>query len=373
VRNTGTDPIVVHISLHDWWRTPEGKFQILPAGSLERSCAPWLVYSATTLELAPGEEAQVSVQVTVPEDVEGDHWALLLVAEEPQPVEEQQAEEGLTSTTRVVVTYAVKILQQDPVNAAPAAEIRGIELVSQDPLTLQVHYANTGNCHITGQGTVELRDIFGETVRSYTVVPFPLLPGEERERDHRVTAHRLPEDVPELHRALAGDVAVAGVGVVDLQGKGILAHQLDAPDLGGGGGVHRVLLQDLHRVGHHHPGGAGEAFLGLLLLHRLGLLGHQEQGPVIPLHIFGYGHLDRDLGLLPRGQLQGGGGIHEPRGAGTFQGAGRQDLELALRGAPPVVQGDVDHDGVSAGVPHQERPGPLLAVKVVTDDPKPMP
>ena len=180
VRNTGTDPIVVHISLHDWWRTPEGKFQILPAGSLERSCAPWLVYSATTLELAPGEEAQVSVEVTVPEDVEGDHWALLLVAEEPQPVEEQQAEEGLTSTTRVVVTYAVKILQQDPENGAPAAEIRGIELVSQDPLTLQVHYANTGNCHITGQGTVELRDIFGETVRSYTVTPFPLLPGEER-------------------------------------------------------------------------------------------------------------------------------------------------------------------------------------------------
>ena len=180
VRNTGTDPIVVHISLHDWWRTPEGKFQILPAGSLERSCAPWLVYSATTLELAPGEEAQVSVEVTVPEDVEGDHWALLLVAEEPQPVEEQQAEEGLTSTTRVVVTYAVKILQQDPENGAPAAEIWGIELVSQDPLTLQVHYANTGNCHITGQGTVELRDIFGETVRSYTVTPFPLLPGEER-------------------------------------------------------------------------------------------------------------------------------------------------------------------------------------------------
>ncbi len=180
VRNTGTDPIVVHISLHDWWRTPEGKFQILPAGSLERSCAPWLVYSATTLELGPGEEAQVSVQVTVPEEVEGDHWALLLVAEEPQPVEEQQAEEGLTSTTRVVVTYAVKILQQDPENGAPAAEIRGIELVSQDPLTLQVHYANIGNCHITGQGMVELRDIFGETVRSYTVTPFPLLPGEER-------------------------------------------------------------------------------------------------------------------------------------------------------------------------------------------------
>lgn len=180
VRNTGADPIVVNVTLHDWWRTPEGMFQILPAGSLERSCAPWILYSATTLELGPGEEIQVTVQVTVPEDASGDHWALLLVAEKPQPVEERQAEEGLTSTTRVVVTYAVKILQEDPAGASPAAEIRNIQLVAQSPLTLQVRYANTGNCHITGQGTVELRDIFGETVRSFTITPFPLLPGEER-------------------------------------------------------------------------------------------------------------------------------------------------------------------------------------------------
>ena len=180
VRNTGTDPIVVHISLHDWWRTPEGKFQILPAGTLERSCAPWIFYSATTLNLAPGEERQVTVQVTVPEDVEGDHWALLLVAEEPQLAEEQAAEEGLTSTTRVMVTYAVKILQEDPVNKNLAAEIKGIELVHTSPLELRVRFVNTGNTHLTTQGTVEIRDIFGETVRSFSVAPFPSLPGEER-------------------------------------------------------------------------------------------------------------------------------------------------------------------------------------------------
>ena len=180
VRNTGTDPIVVHISLHDWWRTPEGKFQILPAGTLERSCAPWIFYSATTLNLAPGEERQVTVQVTMPEDVEGDHWALLLVAEEPQPAEEQAAEEGLTSTTRVMVTYAVKILQEDPVNKNLAAEIKGIELVHTSPLELRVRFVNTGNTHLTTQGTVEIRDIFGETVRSFSVAPFPSLPGEER-------------------------------------------------------------------------------------------------------------------------------------------------------------------------------------------------
>jgi len=180
VRNTGPDPIRVNITLHDWWRTPEGKFQILPAGSLERSCAQWVFYSATTLTLAPGEEAQVTVQVAVPEDVVGDHWALLLVSEQPQPAEERAAEEGLISTTRVVVTYAVKILQEDPVNKDLAAEIRGIELVQTSPLELRVRFVNTGNAHLTTQGTVEIRDIFGETVRGFVVAPFPSLPGEER-------------------------------------------------------------------------------------------------------------------------------------------------------------------------------------------------
>jgi len=180
VRNTGTDPITVNISLHDWWRTEKGDFQILPAETLDASCAPWLVYSATTVNLAPGEETQVSVQLSVPKDVSGDHWALLLVEEQPQPAEEGQAEEGLTNTTRVVVTYAVKILQTDPVNDAPDAAIKSLELVQTDPLKMVIHFANTGNAHITTKGTVEIRDIFGDVARSFDVDPFPTLPGEER-------------------------------------------------------------------------------------------------------------------------------------------------------------------------------------------------
>ena len=43
-----------------------------------------------------------------------------------------------------------------------------------------IHFANTGNAHITTKGTIEIRDVFGETVRSFAVDPFPTLPGEER-------------------------------------------------------------------------------------------------------------------------------------------------------------------------------------------------
>ncbi|MGC9530230.1 MAG: hypothetical protein ACP5G2_06480 [Candidatus Bipolaricaulaceae bacterium] len=219
VRNTGAKAIQVNIFLHDWWRTPEGKFQILPAGTLDRSCAPWVVYSATNLQLAAGDQAQVTVQVTVPEEAEGDHWALLLVQEQPQPAEERAAEEGLTSTTRVVVTYAVKILQEDPVNESPDAAIQGIAMAGTDPLELHVEFANTGNAHLTAQGTVEIRDIFGDTVKSFTVDPFPVLPGEERTLVVQDTSGRPLE--PGLYYAIAlfdfgGDYLIQGGAPIEI-------------------------------------------------------------------------------------------------------------------------------------------------------------
>lgn len=178
VRNVGQSPADVRITLHDWWRTPEGKFQVLPPGTLKGSCAPWVVYSHNAFVLAPGEEVRVTVRIEVPEEAVGDRWALLLVAEYP-PEREEGTEEAM-GRTRVVMAYAVKILRQDPVNAAPAGEIRSVEVLGTSPLKLRIVYVNTGNAHTVNRGTVEVRDVFGQTVRSFPIEEFPTLPGEER-------------------------------------------------------------------------------------------------------------------------------------------------------------------------------------------------
>lgn len=180
IRNTGDEDADVTVTLHDWWRTIEGGFLIFAPETLERSCAGWTVYSHELLTLEPGKEQIISVELLVPETVVGDHWAVLLVEEQPKPVEQEQADEGLTNTTRVVVTYAVKILYVDPVHRNPNAEIREIVVLEEDPLQINVHFANAGTAHITTSGVVEVRDIFGETVRSFDVDPFPTLPDEEK-------------------------------------------------------------------------------------------------------------------------------------------------------------------------------------------------
>jgi len=179
VRNVGQTVADVRITLHDWWRTPEGKLEVLPPGKLAGSCAPWITYSPTSILLKPGDAATITVHMEVPADAVGDHWALLLVAEYPPP-EERPPSEATTGTTRIVVAYAVKLLWIDPVNAAPAGEIREVKVLETSPLKLAIRYANTGNCHTMNTGTVSVKDIFGETVREFPLQAFPTLPGEER-------------------------------------------------------------------------------------------------------------------------------------------------------------------------------------------------
>ena len=180
VRNTGTETIEIGITLHDWWRTETGTLQILPAGQLERSCAEWLVYSETSVLLEPGEERAIELQLSVPEDTTGDHWAMFLVEERPQPDEQEAADEGLEDTTRVVVAYAVKVLHRDPANRQTEALITGVDVSQTDPLQVAVTFENTGTAHMTTVGTVEIRDVTGEAVVSFPVDPFPTLPSEIR-------------------------------------------------------------------------------------------------------------------------------------------------------------------------------------------------
>ncbi|RLE31130.1 hypothetical protein DRJ27_02275 [Candidatus Acetothermia bacterium] len=175
VENVGSTAADVRITLHDWFRTPEGKLQVLPPGTLEGSCAAWITCSHTTIAIPPGEKVWVSIVISAPEDAIGDRWALFLVTEYPP---EERPGEGMG--TRVLVAYAVKLLRRDPDHASPAGEIRSVEVLGVHPLKLRIHYVNTGNAHTKNSGTVEVRDIFGETVRSFSIDEFPTLPGEER-------------------------------------------------------------------------------------------------------------------------------------------------------------------------------------------------
>ncbi len=174
LHNTGKEPAQINLELMDWWRTPSGDLRIKEPGARERSSADWILFSPASLSLDPGERQEVTVELAVPEDTSGDHWAMILASEATQPVEEDQP-----VTTRISVSYAIKILQKDPQNRTKSAKITNIKLNQESPLTLSVNYKNDGTAHLQTTGRVEIRDLQGETVKKFEIDKFPTLPGEE--------------------------------------------------------------------------------------------------------------------------------------------------------------------------------------------------
>jgi len=174
VENGGTQPTEVTVRLIDWWRTPEGGLQFSAPGSRERSCAEWLIYSPDNLQIPPGESRDITVEISVPENVESDYWASFLVQESSAIGEEEQV------TTRISVNYVAKIFYQSPDTQDKSAEISNIKMIGKDPLAFELELKNPSSSYLRITGKLEVRDLQGETVKSIEVDEFGLLPGAKR-------------------------------------------------------------------------------------------------------------------------------------------------------------------------------------------------
>ncbi|MBS3766261.1 hypothetical protein KGY71_07050, partial [Candidatus Bipolaricaulota bacterium] len=123
----------------------------------------------------PGEKTDVQVEVSVPEDPTpiGDHWAMLLVRG-------QQANPEEDSGMKVSVGYAVKILVEDQNAKNKSGKITNIQLANHNPMKISIEYLNNGTSYIKTEGSVEIRNLQGETEKTFEVKEFPTLPGEKR-------------------------------------------------------------------------------------------------------------------------------------------------------------------------------------------------
>jgi len=172
IRNRSEQPTRVRLRTVDWWRTEKGDLQILPPGSRERSSTDWTILSPGEFELDPDERIEVTVEATVPEGASGDHWSMILVTEEPVNPEE-------ASGMQISVGYAVKILVSDPNSQDKQGKITNVEVKSTNPIEMSITYENTGEKYTKTEGSVEIRNLQGETEKEFEISEFPTLPAEE--------------------------------------------------------------------------------------------------------------------------------------------------------------------------------------------------
>jgi len=216
VRNNGDATDEVTINLADWQLDEAGNIKFLESGSTERSLSPFVQYAPVNFTLEPNEVQRVDFTYAQPNSGSGDQWFLFLVdSNEVTPIAETTGE--VNTNIGVRVGFGVKVFVTDP-QAFSDGRVTGMRLDSAiDPLSLIVRFSNTGNAVLRDVvGTVEVRDVFGATVRTMDVSPFTVLPGGVRE----VRVQELEDSDP----LAAGDyVALA---IIDFGGDVLVAGEL---------------------------------------------------------------------------------------------------------------------------------------------------
>ncbi len=127
--------------------------------------ATWLAYDERTLTLDPGEGAEITFTVTVPEGT-GNGQYIAAVAAEPAEASDVQGTGAFEQKTRYIVPVFITV----PGETETGFEIGEMTLYADDDAVLvDIGIQNTGNIRVQPQGTVDIIDGTGALVLSLPV------------------------------------------------------------------------------------------------------------------------------------------------------------------------------------------------------------
>ncbi len=169
--NTDNQSVELELVLVDWDRSIDGITHTLAAATLPRSCASWMALGGTAVALAPDDEINISLDIRVPEDVDGTYWAAILINARASSgsVEGGNIEQLRQFLVRVFVTI---------LPASSGGQISNLQVRGTHPLGIDVAFTNTGNTVLWGvSGLAAVESLAGVTLFEMALAPFDVLPG----------------------------------------------------------------------------------------------------------------------------------------------------------------------------------------------------
>jgi hypothetical protein len=195
LRSTAASPEWVRLYLTDYSNDARTGWQYPEAGTLPRSCAPWVDLMQTEVLLQPGEVRNVFYRVVVPAQTEtqGTYWCALMI--EPHGVDEdhaapQTAEDGkLVLAIRHVIRYQLSLI----VNVGNTGERAlgfaepVLETTDDGSTSFQVLVENTGQRWLNPVSWLEVYDDLGQLVGRVESPRTRILPGVASRRSFDLT------------------------------------------------------------------------------------------------------------------------------------------------------------------------------------------
>lgn len=181
ISNGSPKKVQFRVYLNDWVRDSTGGHIYYKADTLSRSCAKWVTPDKNFIELEPGQFAQLTVKLQMPEDpntVKEMKWAMLFI----ETVEEANAAKNnaTQASVRNLLRLGVHIYQTPP--TLTNKEVKVLDLVpsTESVNTYNLICQNTGDVMLECKSYLELSSMADGSKTKLDPIEYPMFPGQKR-------------------------------------------------------------------------------------------------------------------------------------------------------------------------------------------------
>lgn len=222
VSNLGDRPINFVIYPADAFNVKdEGGFTAARDGEEAIGVGSWITLKAQTYTVEPGTRIDVPFSITVPEDAEpGDHAGAILATDADRgSINVDGTDPNLVVRERVGARVYVRV--EGPIS--PALRIDKLDVQRKTPsfavpffstegqVTVSWEVSNTGNTRLTPTAVLEVKGLFGRTIKTLPAEELPeLLPGSNIVRSAIITGLPPLEKITVELTVTADEVEVVG-------------------------------------------------------------------------------------------------------------------------------------------------------------------
>jgi hypothetical protein len=149
----------------DWWPSEDGTQSFYrPAGTLPRSCGPWITLNPVETAVDAGGTLAIRVTAAIPRTAgPGGYWCVLTVDQAPDPLD--------ASNQGVAVRFQASVSVGIFIDLAPVERAAEIEDVSIAHGKARLKVCNRGNAPVGAEGRLEFLTPGGSVPAATAVIP----------------------------------------------------------------------------------------------------------------------------------------------------------------------------------------------------------